>query len=240
MKKQTEHSALYMDVGNSTVTWAVGERIVTGDGWQRLAFDRPVFVASVLDETTNRKLAGELQRYGAERVVWAYSESHWRGLKNGYVRPETLGVDRWLAMIAAWSWQQGAWLVIDAGTAITVDWIDETGQHLGGHIIPGTKLGMLSLRNNTAKAHAELSNIGFEQLPPFSDNTQDAISHGVHMAIAAYIKTQLDLFRQRFPSGHVVFGGGAGRSLSVLCPTAKVETALVIRGLQARFGERGQ
>ena len=59
------------------------------------------------------------------------------GLRNGYAEPLRLGADRWLAMIAAWADTPADCIVVDAGTALTVDAIGADGQHRGGIIAAG-------------------------------------------------------------------------------------------------------
>jgi type III pantothenate kinase len=75
-----------------------------------------------------------------------------RLLRNSYAEPGTLGIDRWLAMLGAR--QQAptrSLLVIDAGTAITCDWVAADGQHLGGWIIPGMRLQQEAVLQRTAR-----------------------------------------------------------------------------------------
>lgn len=77
--------------------------------------------------------------------------SAWQ-LRNSYAEPATLGIDRWLAMLGAR--QQSptrALLVIDAGTAITCDWVAADGQHLGGWIVPGMRLQQEAVLQRTAR-----------------------------------------------------------------------------------------
>ncbi|MCP3690402.1 MAG: type III pantothenate kinase, partial [Gammaproteobacteria bacterium] len=56
---------------------------------------------------------------------------------NGYSSPESMGVDRWLALLGAADVEQHDAIVVDAGSAITVDLLRGDGQHLGGAILPG-------------------------------------------------------------------------------------------------------
>lgn len=80
------------------------------------------------------------------------SETYRLGLRNCYSQPHLLGVDRWLAMLGAnWLHAQTACLVIDAGTAVTIDWLGADGQHEGGWILPGLKLQQQSVVQKTAK-----------------------------------------------------------------------------------------
>ena len=73
-------------------------------------------------------------------VHQVHSEATAFGIINAYAHPSHLGVDRWLAMIGAYNEQPKATLIIDAGTAITADWVDAQGNHLGGCIAPGVDL----------------------------------------------------------------------------------------------------
>ncbi len=61
------------------------------------------------------------------------------GVTNGYINPKQLGVDRWLAILAAYHLIKGNLCIVDCGTAVTLDVVAETGLHLGGLIMPGMK-----------------------------------------------------------------------------------------------------
>lgn len=78
------------------------------------------------------------------------SSSRCCGVTNLYSKPESLGVDRWCALIGARSLVQGAAVVVMAGTATTIDTIDADGQFLGGVILPGFELMAGSLARGTA------------------------------------------------------------------------------------------
>ena len=59
------------------------------------------------------------------------------GVRNGYDDPTRLGTDRWAAMVAAWQRGHAPCIVACAGTALTVDQLDDNGQFLGGAIVAG-------------------------------------------------------------------------------------------------------
>ncbi|MGH8519514.1 MAG: type III pantothenate kinase, partial [Panacagrimonas sp.] len=68
----------------------------------------------------------------------ARSEAERDGLRNGYAQPQRLGADRWVAMLAGWKLAgRSAFVIADAGTALTVDVVDAGGRHLGGIIAAG-------------------------------------------------------------------------------------------------------
>ncbi|MFA5496107.1 MAG: type III pantothenate kinase [Porticoccaceae bacterium] len=97
------------------------------------------------------------------------------GLRCGYREPSRLGIDRWLALLAARDQCGGAFAVVDAGTALTVDVVDGRGRHLGGYIAPGLTMMADSLVANTwgvrtdEGAHASLAPGTF---------TAEAVMHG--------------------------------------------------------------
>lgn len=73
-------------------------------------------------------------------IAFAESTTELAGVVNAYPEPTQLGVDRWLATVAAYNMVQGACIVIDAGTALTADFVTNGGRHLGGQIAPGFRL----------------------------------------------------------------------------------------------------
>lgn len=72
------------------------------------------------------------------------------GIQHCYAEAQTLGVDRWLTLLVAKS-EKTAAIIIDAGTAITLDVIDAHGKHLGGWIAPGMKLMQEALVNKSSR-----------------------------------------------------------------------------------------
>lgn len=71
------------------------------------------------------------QRFGL-RVSAVRPASCLAGVRNGYLNHERLGLDRWMAVVAAYRLSAGACLVLDLGTAVTADFVDADGEHRGG------------------------------------------------------------------------------------------------------------
>lgn len=102
---------------------------------------RRIAIAAVAGARLVEGLMGALRtRFSAEpRVLGASGRCV--GVVNGYAEPAQLGVDRWAALLGAWSRAPGcASVVVDAGSALTVDLLRSDGQHLGGSIAPGLAL----------------------------------------------------------------------------------------------------
>lgn len=103
-------------------------------GYVNLDFCR---VCSVRSSDDNTDLTSLISKTYGVAVEYAKSTKSLSGVTNGYLEAEKLGVDRWLAVVAAYVRMQAACVVIDSGTAITVDYISAGGAHLGGCIAPG-------------------------------------------------------------------------------------------------------
>ncbi len=172
---------LLLDVGNSRLKWAsvqAGQMRETGavvhDGDPAAAIAAlpvtttdAVWVAHVTGVAHEEALSAALVRRYAQQPNFARSSARWGELRNAYVEPERLGVDRWLVMIAAWAGHRGAACVVDAGTALTIDNIDATGLHQGGIIAAGLQTQQRAVLGNTRFATRDMSvphtgGLGFE------------------------------------------------------------------------------
>lgn len=111
-----------------------------------------VWVASVASNRRAGHLRAALQQVAAGRTHWLHTPRAGGGVTNGYARPERLGIDRFLAMVAAHARAPGTCVVVGCGTALTLDLVAADGRHVDGMITlsPG---GMLqALRGATAIA----------------------------------------------------------------------------------------
>lgn len=143
-------------------------------------------------------------------IYRAKTKKRYASVTLAYDDPEKLGVDRWLAMLAAHSMAtDDIKVVIDCGTAITVDVLDKAGQHLGGYIVPGVGLMKKALTANTAR-------ISFASATDSSTllgkNSADCIHHGV-LAMAVAL---VDRVAAEHPGARVILAGGDGNLLEPL------------------------
>lgn len=106
-------------------------------------------IANVAGQAVGRAIAECLHARFLVSPRMARSAAAAAGLINGYADPTQLGVDRWLALCAAWERQPGALAVVDAGTATTVDIVAANGRHAGGLILPGIGMMESALRRDT-------------------------------------------------------------------------------------------
>jgi len=187
--------------------------------------DLRIVVASVADESFDAELAALVaERLGCE-LHFCQTPTAGFGITNSYDEPQRMGVERWLALIAAWSSCPEALLVFDAGTALTCDVVAVNGQHLGGYIIPGSQLMELALRRDTKR-------IRYDDSQPASleagTTTASCVSSGIWMALVGAISA----LQQRYPDHRSILTGGEGQALIDLGIDAEWRPHLILEGLQ--------
>lgn len=163
--------------------------------------------------------------WGDIPIHFAKSESEAFGVKNGYLQPEKLGVDRWLALCAVWQKTHSPVCIIDCGTAITIDVLNENGEHQGGLICAGLSLMKNSLATNTADL--PLANLAHKI--GLATETQAAIFNGTLFAACGLIEKTMT----KLPENTQLFltGGDAEIIATQLeCPFI-LESNLVLQGL---------
>ncbi len=158
-------------------------------------------------------------------LIVARSEAQAFGVCNAYQQPEKLGVDRWLALIATHHYYPGPACIVDCGTAITVDLMNEQGQHQGGLISPGLRLMRQSLAQGTA--NLAFDNETYET--GLSNFTAAAIHNGTLFAAVGLITQVLNTQAEATPL--ILTGGDAEHIVPHLSVNATLDTDLVLRGL---------
>lgn len=128
-------------------------------------------------------------------------------ITNKYVTPETLGKDRLAAVIgAAYLKPNTEILVIDAGTAITYDFIDSKNIYWGGNIAPGLNLRLRALHEFTQKLPlVEPKN----DCPFFGNTTESAILSGVIYGIVFEIDGYIKELKIKYPQLSTFLTGGS-------------------------------
>lgn len=155
------------------------------------------------------------------------------GVRNGYEDYQRLGMDRWLAIVAAYQLARGACLVLDLGTAITADYVDSTGEHLGGYICPGLPLMRGLLRTHTQRIRYEdpVAGLSRPSLSP-GRTTMDAVERGSLMMLRSFADAQLGMAAECLGANFEVFlTGGDSSLIEDVVPSARVVPDLVFIGL---------
>ncbi len=242
--------ALLLDVGNTRLKWGVlegGQIHRTGhvamgkireEGLGVLTSRLPrsveaVQVSNVAGATFATRLSGVVGMHCHCDVSFARAERQGCGVHSGYRHPRRLGVDRWVAMIGAWAELESACVVVDAGTAVTIDAIDDAGRHLGGQIFPGVRLMLEALNASTSDIPAVGGRLPVATgLDMFGDTTSKAVQHGAWNAVAGAVDRAITTLRSNaYDPAVVLTGGDASRMLTALGTEPLHRPHLVLQGL---------
>jgi len=221
---------LAIDLGNSRLKWAVhpGDLPVAGrfvsagsvagapldaalTAWSAIDQLREIVVCSVAGTAIEHAIDRVAARLGVP-VRPVRARAFGAGVRSLYLDPEQLGADRWAALVGARARSHSASLVVDAGTAMTVDALAADGRFLGGVIVAGYDLMRGALARGTARLpHQE------GQYRPFAQSTQDAIVTGALQALAGSVeRTREAMIAGGHGAPQVLMTGGAAARLAPL------------------------
>ncbi len=234
---------LQLDVGNSSAKWRLRVDGVTVNRGRYVAQEAgsreallgcseqldAIWVSSVASEVAQAELAELLRERWQIEPWFARSEVETLGLRNSYAEPARMGVDRWLAMLAARERHPGQRLcVVDSGSALTIDLVAADGRHEGGYIIPGPLLMERALLLDTDRVRFA-EDVGYGLEP--GQSTAEAVRHGVALAQLGAIEQSLRQAAQ--PGPQLIVTGGGGEWLAAkLSVAAELAPDLVLDGLQ--------
>jgi type III pantothenate kinase len=233
---------LLIDIGNTRIKWQqrdvknillkdsiLVEEFMDIDFSSIKSVDK-IIVSNVNHSIVLDKLKEILSKFKCPIIETSTDSNEY--LINDYDDSTLLGVDRWIAALGAWKLYQKRLLIINAGTAITVDLIDldknNKAHFKGGMILPGIAISLAVLNNSTNLIDTE---IGKSQYP--SLNTKDAVTTGIMMSIQGAV----NLVCRKLPSSLPILltGGDANliyeQSEEDWKSRIKLEDGLIFEGL---------
>ena len=235
---------LCLDVGNTRLKWGVCQlenlsfqqqgviSNVTGFGSDDLSTEfsgldsLPVWISSVSSEQIIQLLSDWFLENWGIRVNCISADCNLYASLNGYKKPMDLGVDRWLAMVAAKQCASSAYCVVDAGTAITIDVVNAE-KHVGGVIMPGREIMLNALRVNTANISSKEGRV-----VALADNTADGVTSGVNMCIEGAVNEALRRIRCEYSNLLIILTGGDASLIEAGCDfEVLVKKDLVLQGI---------
>ena len=240
-----------IDIGNTRLKWAVADATgLTHSGSAIHVTDiesavdelldalpatvRSVLAANVAGPEVAAALAVALRERRSLEVKFVAPHAHRHGLRLAYADPSRLGVDRWLAMLAARAMSPGPVCVIQAGTAVTFDAVDAEGRHLGGLILPGLRLMAEALDRNTGRIGPTAGDVAHARgLGVLGVSTDEAVAKGALLAVAAALDRAVDVVGNALGATPAVLstGGDAERLAPWLETPARFSADLVLAGL---------
>ena len=191
---------------------------------------KSVYISNVAGKAIEKQLTQWCQKTFQIAPHYAFVSKGFSGLVNAYSPVENLGIDRWLALIAATDCFQKPICVADIGTAVTIDSIDETNKYIGGVILPGLMVMRQSLQQN-ADAITTLQEQKIDSY--FATNTQQGVHAGTVLAIAASVDKMIEKLQQQTNEAVtcVLSGGDANQIKPFLSGSIQHVPDLVLKGL---------
>lgn len=251
---------MYIDIGNQRIKWLDSAGLHAARSpqalehqkanwvsplraaWQGLPSPKRVIMACVAGADIAQQVIGLVQELWAIEVEMAHVARHQAGLKIDYQPLTSLGVDRYYAMQGALALTAAPVLVVNAGTAVTIDCVlreDDASRFAGGVIMPGLQALVAALYGKTARIAPLAHDINWQQ-GLLNQSSQDSVSGGVVNMLCFAVQGALSEHLKQYPGLAVVFSGGDAKPLmarmsSELTLDSKqvmLDEALVLRGMQ--------
>jgi len=249
---------LLIDIGNSRIKWCLYNSVENEFGpegamlrdkaelpalfsehWSDLDKPDRVVISNVSGQQLAESMDAWVEKTWQMKTEYVETEASSHGVSNAYSDYQELGVDRWMAIIAAWQrFRQGgkAVCVVDCGTAMTIDGISASGQHLGGFIIPGYTTMQEMLVNNTSEIE-----MARKRLPSinFSSSTEEGVNSGCYLATISIIDRVVTSMQDDFGKqvNCIITGGNAELVIEQLEGKFEYEPKLVLHGLAIFSGK---
>lgn len=228
---------LLLDLGNSRLKWAFAK--MPGQTLQHSEIKKEtlrILWRDLQPEKIGVSCVGKVELLNVittvARELWceipihfATSQAEFFDIKNGYSQPEKLGIDRWLALVAVRQKTHLPVCIADCGTAITIDVLNENGEHEGGLICAGLTLMKNTLALNTADLPFATSSLKIG----LASETESAIYNGTLFAASGFIEK---IMKQQSPNTQLFLTGGDAEIIgSQLHLPFSLEKNLVLEGL---------
>ena len=221
-------SNLYVDIGHSAVKWrTLGSKVFSQSvdkfSEKSLPPNQSIWLSAVAHPEIVKAIEMEFSDVEVVRSL-----SHFGSLTIAYKEPLDLGSDRFLAMLGALKhFPDRNLLIIDVGSALTIDVVNDSGEHQGGLIMPGLE----AIRGSFAKFATNSQSLNSSTL---KSNTDEAWLSGTQAMLISSIKEQITTYETEHPDGIVALTGGSVRSfISELPETVNYFDNLVLDGLES-------
>jgi type III pantothenate kinase len=220
--------------GDEYAVWLT--QLLALEGLERSAVDQ-VIISTVVPRALHNLEVLSTKYFGVDPLIAGRPPVEW-GMDLDVEEPQNLGADRAVNAIAAHALHEGDLIVVDFGTASTIDWIDYRGAYKGGIIAPGINLSLDAL----VSAAAKLPRIAIEAPATNSvvgRNTVDQMNIGIYWGYIAMIEGLVTRMKAEIgrPAKVIATGGLAVLFEKHTDVFDSVEHDLTLRGL-AMLAER--
>jgi|TARA_B110000908_G_C10247819_1_gene449874 type III pantothenate kinase len=239
---------LEVDAGNSRIKW----RLLSSDSG--VVQSRGVFANKDLEfwlkeldqisQVKKIRVSSVAGQYALKQMSAYFSQRNWAfieaqtakktaGVTCAYTDPSTLGVDRWMGIVAAYNQFRSPCIIVDAGSAVSIDIIDGNGLHLGGYIMPGFEMGLQAILAGTSNVRVE--RLDFKEPMSFmpGHSTEQCLVRGQLLAVKSMVEHIFVGMQAKKIIPEIVLTGGNGEQLvGVIDGFVHFESELVLNGLK--------
>ena len=221
-------SNIFIDIGNSAIKWRISNSKIHSESIGNFLSNKlPQANLAWVSVVAHDHIIEDLKPHFNELHI-VETQKEFSNLKISYDDSSSLGTDRFCAMLGSMShFPKTPLLVIDLGSAMTFDVLDETGLHLGGLIMPG----LSALRKSFSSF--ETSELTANDID-LAVNTENAWKNGTQVMLLSAINNQIQKFNDNFSDGVVTISGGLVNHIKNYLPkSVQIFDNLVIDGLES-------
>jgi len=221
-------SNILVDIGNTNTKWKFDGNYYTlpteGFNFDDLPECSRIWASNVSSKSFNSKKS---------HIDFVFSQERYKSLINAYSKPKLLGCDRWLGMIASYELSHGkSFLLVDIGTAITIDIVKKTGAHQGGLIFPGIERIRQTFANFSVSSRVHINEFG--------QSTEKAWSNGTLLMVVNTLNQKIKEIEIEIPNISIfITGGGYSDLLNFLEFDHSYHENLVLDGLEFYVNNMG-
>ncbi|MFL2568670.1 MAG: type III pantothenate kinase [Gammaproteobacteria bacterium] len=237
---------LLIDIGNTTSSFGLwgGSKLsmttnienkkflFTAKKYIKNDINKILFI-SVISKLENEKIKNQLKKLFKCKIKQIKSTSNLLKIKNGYTQPAKLGDDRWATIVASFIFYKEPLIIIDCGTAVSIDMVNKKGRHMGGYILAGFDGYKKSFKSAYHLKDTKIKQSISLQKKTFPKQTSEGITKGYLIMIISTIESlynQIIKNEKVFPK--ILISGGYGEIISKnLSVKNKYERNLVLKSL---------
>ena len=176
---------------------------------------KEIFLTSVVAKNILSKVKKSLTKRISANITEIKSSGKLLNVTNGYDFPEKLGSDRWISIVGCFTLYKKPLYILDCGTAISIDCVNDKGSHIGGFILSGTKGYSRSFLYANNLKNIKLNNLQSGKKFKPAKTTEKAISDGYALMVISAIEKSYDNFSKQIGKKPLlVISGGYGEFIS--------------------------
>jgi type III pantothenate kinase len=237
---------LLIDIGNTTSSFGLWDSsklsmannidnkkfLITAKKYIKNNINEILFT-SVISRSENKKINNHLKKLFKCKIKQIKSTPELLKIKNAYTQPSKLGDDRWATIVASYIYYKKPLIIIDCGTAVSIDMVNKKGRHMGGYILAGFDGYKKSFKNAYHLKDTKLKQSISLQKKTFPKQTSEGITKGYLVMVISTIESLYNqITKKEKMSPNILISGGYGEIISKnLSVKNKHERNLVLKSL---------